>query len=64
MKKSLILFSLLILATTAIAQDGGFPDPLPDPAGVPIVESILALLGLGGAYAVKLWRKKKSDNAE
>lgn len=62
MKKGLLLIIMVIAATTAVFAQESFPDPLPDPNGVPIVESIVGLLGLGGAYAVKLWRKRKNQD--
>ena len=37
----------------------GNPNPNPDPEDVPIVESILGLLGLGSAYAWRLFSKNR-----
>ena len=63
-KRSMLLLSLLLVCTVSVMAQDSFPDPLPDPNGVPIVESLVALLGLGGAYAVKLWRGKKKRDEE
>lgn len=48
---------------TMSADDGGFGEGgLPDNPGVPIVESIIGLLGLGGAYAWRLIAKKRKED--
>ncbi len=44
-----------------MAQEG-FPNPPADPGAVPIVESILGLLGLGGVYAYRLFKKGKKED--
>lgn len=62
MKKTILALALVLVATSVMAQaDGGFPDQPGDPNGVPIIESIVALLGLGGAYVVRLVRKNKKQ---
>ena len=57
-------------ASVAMAQSGtGFPEVPSDPAAVPIVESLAAiveslaaLFGIGGAYALRLLKKKKNND--
>ena len=61
MKKAMITAVLALVAGAAIAQStSGFPPNPSDPAAVPIVESLAALFGIGGAYALRLIRKKKN----
>ena len=44
----------IVSASVAMAQSGtGFPD---------IVESLAALFGIGGAYALRLLKKKKNND--
>lgn len=64
MKKLMMIAVMAVAsASVAMAQSGtGFPEPPSDPAAVPIVESILGLLGIGGAYAIRLIRKKKNND--
>lgn len=61
MKKITLLAVVLFVAATAMAQES-FPDKPSDPGAVPIVESILGLLGLGGAYAYRLFKKGKKED--
>lgn len=43
----------------------GFPDKDPsDVLGVPIVENLLLLLGMGAAYATRTFVKKRKNNKE
>ncbi|MBR4963573.1 MAG: hypothetical protein IKY54_06715 [Muribaculaceae bacterium] len=61
MKKITLLAVVLFVAATAMAQET-FPNAPADPGAVPIVESILGLLGLGGAYAYRLFKKGKKED--
>ena len=61
MKKFALIATTLLITVSAMAQEG-FPNPPADPGAVPIVESILALLGLGGAYAYRLFKKGKKED--
>lgn len=64
MKKITLIATTVLITVSAMAQDG-FPNSPADPgqdAAVPIVESILALLGLGGAYAYRLFKKGKKED--
>ena len=61
MKKIALLTVAVLVAATAMAQET-FPNAPADPGAVPIVESILGLLGLGGAYAYKLFKKGKKED--
>ena len=62
MKKAMITAVLALVAGAAIAQStSAFPPNPSDPAAVPIVESLAALFGIGGAYALRLIRKKKNN---
>ena len=61
MKKITSLAVVLFVAATAMAQET-FPNAPADPGAVPIVESILGLLGLGGAYAYRLFKKGKKED--
>ena len=61
MKKFTLLAVVLFVAATAMAQET-FPNAPADPGAVPIVESILGLLGLGGAYAYRLFKKGKKED--
>lgn len=63
--KKLMMVAVMAIATasTAMAQSGtGFPEEPSDPAAVPIVESLAALFGIGGAYALRLLKKKKNND--
>lgn len=61
MKKAMITAVLALVAVGAMAQStSAFPPNPSDPAAVPIVESLAALFGIGGAYALRLIRKKKN----
>lgn len=62
MKKSFIIAALITLAAAPAMAQGGFPDSPADPNGVPIIESIVALIGLGGAYVARLIRKNRKGN--
>lgn len=61
MKKFTLLVVLVFVAVSAMAQDT-FPGAPADPGAVPIVESILGLLGLGGVYAYRLFKKGKKED--
>jgi hypothetical protein len=61
MKKITLLAVVLFVATSVMAQES-FPGKPSDPGAVPIVESILGLLGLGGAYAYRLFKKGKKED--
>ena len=61
MKKIALIATAVLVTATAMAQDG-FPNPPADPGAVPIVESILGLLGLGGVYAYRLFKKGKKED--
>lgn len=61
MKRGVLLLSLVLVALSAIAQESGFPDVMSDPNGVPIAESIVAILGLVAAYVVGLVRKNRKE---
>ena len=61
MKKITLLAVVLFVAATAMAQET-FPNAPADPGAGPIVESILGLLGLGGAYAYRLFKKGKKED--
>ena len=64
MKKRMMTAVMAIAsASVAMAQSGtGFPEVPSDPAAVPIVESLAALFGIGGAYALRLLKKKKNND--
>lgn len=60
-----MMLAVMAIATVsaAMAQSGtGFPEVPSDPAAVPIVESLAALFGIGGAYALRLLKKKKNND--
>ena len=61
MKKITLLVVLVFVAVSAMAQET-FPNAPADPGAVPIVESILGLLGLGGVYAFRLFKKGKKED--
>ncbi|MBO5721012.1 MAG: hypothetical protein J6R61_05765 [Bacteroidales bacterium] len=61
MKKIALLVTLVFVAVSAMAQET-FPGTPADPGAVPIVESILGLLGLGGVYAYRLFKKGKKED--
>ena len=61
MKKITLLVVLVFVAVSAMAQQT-FPNAPADPGAVPIVESILGLLGLGGVYAYRLFKKGKKED--
>ena len=61
MKKIALLTVAVFVAASAMAQES-FPIPPSDPGAVPIVESILGLLGLGGVYAYKLFKKGNKED--
>ena len=42
-------------------NESGLGNPGQEGDTVPIIESILGLLGLGGAYAIRLFSKKRKD---
>lgn len=68
MKK--IILAILLLSAPFVAESQktrGFPEQFPDQPNnigspVPIVESIIGLLGLGGAYAWRIAKKNKKEN--
>lgn len=64
MKKTMMIAVMAVASVgAALAQSGtGFPEVPSDPAAVPIVESLAALFGIGGAYALRLLKKKKNNN--
>ena len=61
MKKITLIVATVMITATVMAQEG-FPNPPADPGAVPIVESILGLLGLGGVYAYRLFKKGKKED--
>ena len=61
MKKITLLVMSVLVVTIAMAQEV-FPSAPADPGAVPIVESILGLLGLGGVYAYRLFKKGKKED--
>lgn len=62
MKRTATILTLILVSITPIlAQEGGFPNQPADPNGVPIIESIVALLALGGAYTVRLIRNNRQN---
>ena len=61
MKKFTLLAVVLFVSASVMAQET-FPGKPNDPGAVPIVESILGLLGLGGVYAYRLFKKGKKED--
>ncbi|MBQ7818076.1 MAG: hypothetical protein IJ341_00095 [Bacteroidales bacterium] len=60
--KKIILMSAMVLVTISVMAQSTFPQPPEDPGAVPIVESILGLLGLGGVYVYRLFKKGKKED--
>lgn len=61
MKKFALVVSAVLVTASAMAQTD-FPGAPADPGAVPIVESILGLLGLGGVYVYRLFKKGKKED--
>ena len=60
--KKITLITVAVIAATSVMAQETFPGAPADPGAVPIVESILGLLGLGGAYAYRLFKKGKKED--
>ena len=60
--KKIALIAVAVLVTVSVMAQATFPNPPEDPGAVPIVESILGLLGLGAAYVFRLIKKGKKED--
>ena len=60
--KKIVLIAVAVLVTVSVMAQSTFPNPPEDPGAVPIVESILGLLGLGAAYVFRLIKKGKKED--
>jgi hypothetical protein len=62
MKKSIVMFCVIILATTVFAQDPGLPGGDPD-TPVPIDGGLLALLAAGIGYGLKKMKETRHNHS-